>query len=133
MSAIPPNNDKIVLLVAGAIFYYKLRKHRRAERRDAFATSWLQSNIKLKTGCGQTRFESRAVVCFKMGPPDMMETTVYISSPMDFGTRFKNWWKRLRLKSALQHFGLLITLMGYTVAGGLVRIVSIFSYNIYMF
>ncbi|XP_044254587.1 TWiK family of potassium channels protein 9 [Tribolium madens] len=51
---------------------------------------------------------------------ELMETTVYISSPMDFKTRIRNWWKRLRLKAALQHIGLLIALMGYTVAGGLI-------------
>lgn len=50
-----------------------------------------------------------------------METTVYICSEMDWKSRLYNWWLRLRLKSALQHFGLLITLMAYTVLGGLVN------------
>lgn len=50
-----------------------------------------------------------------------METTVYICSEMDWKSRLHNWWIRLRLKSALQHFGLLITLMAYTVLGGLVK------------
>lgn len=49
-----------------------------------------------------------------------METTVYVSSAMDWKSRFHNWWLRLELKSVLQHFGLLITLMAYTVLGGLV-------------
>lgn len=62
-----------------------------------------------------------------------METTVYISSPMDFKSRVKNWWKRLRLKAAMQHIGLLIILMGYTVAGGLVwMLMSIYYYALSM-
>lgn len=51
-----------------------------------------------------------------------METTVYISSEMDWKSRLHNWWLRLQLKSVLQHFGLLITLMAYTVLGGLVNL-----------
>ncbi|CAH1159361.1 unnamed protein product [Phaedon cochleariae] len=47
-------------------------------------------------------------------------THVRISSTMDFKSRVRNWWKRLRLKNALQHIGLLVTLMAYTLAGGLV-------------
>ncbi|CAH0560679.1 unnamed protein product [Brassicogethes aeneus] len=51
---------------------------------------------------------------------EKVETTVYISSSLDFKTRLKNWWTRLKLKAALQHIGLLIFLMAYTVCGGLV-------------
>ncbi|KAG5892799.1 hypothetical protein JTB14_032673 [Gonioctena quinquepunctata] len=47
-------------------------------------------------------------------------TRVYISSTMDFKSRVKNWWKKLRLKSALQHVGLLLALMCYTLVGGLI-------------
>lgn len=53
---------------------------------------------------------------------NLVETRVYISSSMDFKTRVRNWWMRLKLKSALQPIGLLIFLMVYTVAGGLVRL-----------
>lgn len=54
-----------------------------------------------------------------------METTVYISSKVDLKSRLKNWWYRLRLKAALQHIGLLVILMGYTLLGGLVRLTNI--------
>ncbi|CAH1104039.1 unnamed protein product [Psylliodes chrysocephalus] len=47
-------------------------------------------------------------------------TRVYISSTMDVKSRVRNWWKRLRLKNALQHLGLLVMLMGYTLAGGMI-------------
>ncbi|XP_056640039.1 TWiK family of potassium channels protein 9 [Diorhabda sublineata] len=47
-------------------------------------------------------------------------TTVYLSSSMDARSRIRNWWKRLRLKNVLQHLGLLVFLMVYTVAGGLI-------------
>lgn len=61
-----------------------------------------------------------------------METTVYICSEMDWKSRLHNWWLRLRLKSVLQHFGLLITLMAYTVLGGLV--IKIFTiHNLALF
>ncbi|CAG9859771.1 unnamed protein product [Phyllotreta striolata] len=47
-------------------------------------------------------------------------TRVYISSTMDVKSRVRNWWKKLRLKNAFQHMGLLVILMGYTLAGGLI-------------
>ncbi|XP_057659036.1 TWiK family of potassium channels protein 9 isoform X2 [Diorhabda carinulata] len=43
-----------------------------------------------------------------------------MSSSMDARSRIRNWWKRLRLKNVLQHLGLLVFLMVYTVAGGLI-------------
>lgn len=51
----------------------------------------------------------------------MMETTVYISADqVDFKTKVRNWWLRLGLTSVIQHLGLLLVLMVYTVGGGLV-------------
>lgn len=47
-----------------------------------------------------------------------VQTRVYISSTMDVKSRVSNWWKKLRLKTAMQHIGLLVILAGYTVAGG---------------
>lgn len=48
---------------------------------------------------------------------DFVQTHVFISSTMDVKSRVRNWWKKLRLKTACQHLGLLITLACYTVAG----------------
>lgn len=53
---------------------------------------------------------------------NFVQTRVYISSTMDVKSRVSNWWRKLKLKSALQHIGLLIILGGYTVAGGWVSI-----------
>ncbi|XP_023013009.1 TWiK family of potassium channels protein 7 isoform X1 [Leptinotarsa decemlineata] len=47
-------------------------------------------------------------------------TRVYISSTMDFKSRVKNWWKKLRVKTVFQHIGLLVALMCYTLIGGLI-------------
>ncbi|XP_050498163.1 TWiK family of potassium channels protein 7 [Diabrotica virgifera virgifera] len=47
-------------------------------------------------------------------------TRVYISSTMDVKSRVRNWWKKLRLKNVFQHLGLLLILMVYTLAGGLI-------------
>ncbi|KAK9870272.1 hypothetical protein WA026_006360 [Henosepilachna vigintioctopunctata] len=49
-----------------------------------------------------------------------METAVYVTTPMDWKTRLKHFWKNLHLKTACQHIGLLIILMAYTVAGGVI-------------
>ncbi|XP_019877193.2 TWiK family of potassium channels protein 7 [Aethina tumida] len=51
---------------------------------------------------------------------EKVETRVCISASMDMKTRLKQWWDGLRLKVAMQHLGLLIFLMFYTVMGGLV-------------
>lgn len=37
-----------------------------------------------------------------------------------------DWWEKLEIKSALGHVGLLVTLMTYTAAGGLVSVFFIF-------
>lgn len=44
-----------------------------------------------------------------LGPGDGLKTKLF------------NWWKKLKIKSALGHVGLLVTLMAYTAAGGLVH------------
>ncbi|XP_018575924.1 TWiK family of potassium channels protein 7 [Anoplophora glabripennis] len=51
---------------------------------------------------------------------NLVQTRIYISCTMDVKSRIRNWWKTVKLKSGLQHVGLLVTLMGYTLAGGLV-------------
>ncbi|XP_066257311.1 potassium channel subfamily K member 6 [Euwallacea similis] len=45
---------------------------------------------------------------------------IQISSSMDFKSRVRDWWRSLHLKAFCQHMGLLVTLAGYTVIGGLV-------------
>lgn len=49
-----------------------------------------------------------------------MESSVIVTTPPDWKTRLKNFWKNLHLKSASQHIGLLVILTAYTVAGGMV-------------
>lgn len=49
-----------------------------------------------------------------------MESRVFVSSTMDFKSRLRSWCIDLRVKDALQHAGLLFTLMAYTVMGGVV-------------
>ncbi|KAK4886664.1 hypothetical protein RN001_002935 [Aquatica leii] len=49
-----------------------------------------------------------------------MDSRVYVNTPMDLKTRLKSWCSDVRVKQALQHMGLFITLMAYTVVGGVV-------------
>lgn len=56
---------------------------------------------------------------------NFVQTRVYISSTMDVKSRVGNWWKKLKLKAAFQHIGLLVIFGGYTVAGGWVSILFI--------
>ncbi|XP_045479739.1 TWiK family of potassium channels protein 9-like [Harmonia axyridis] len=48
------------------------------------------------------------------------DSSVIVTTPPDWKTRLKNFWKNLHLKSACQHIGLLVILTVYTVAGGMV-------------
>lgn len=43
-------------------------------------------------------------------------------------SKILNWWKKIKIKSALGHVGLLFTLMAYTAAGGLVGYFKIFVF-----
>lgn len=48
-----------------------------------------------------------------------VEVTV-VDSKRNLKSKLKYWWFKLNLKSAMQHLGLLVALMAYTVFGGLV-------------
>lgn len=58
-------------------------------------------------------------------------TRVYICTEVNMKSRIFNWWQRVRLKSAFQHLGLLVTLMVYTVMGGLVKDVKLSVQNLF--
>lgn len=52
-----------------------------------------------------------------MGKPNQ---SVCVSSSMNFKPRLRNWCLDCRIKDALQHLGLMFTLMAYTLIGGIV-------------
>lgn len=78
------------------------------------------SNSKIKVFVLESGIAARKMENF-------VQTRVYISSTMDVKSRVSNWWKKLKLKTAMQHIGLLVILAGYTVAGGWVSGVVSFS------
>ncbi|GJQ65093.1 hypothetical protein Trydic_g7240 [Trypoxylus dichotomus] len=49
-----------------------------------------------------------------------VEVSVVNSPRRTFKSTIRYWWYKLNLKSVMQHLGLLVALMGYTVFGGLV-------------
>lgn len=50
-----------------------------------------------------------------------MDIDVSVSgSRKSFKSTLRYWWYQLNLKSVMQHLGLLVALMAYTVFGGLV-------------
>lgn len=51
---------------------------------------------------------------------DSLSTPTKLLGEKGIKVEFKNWWQKLKLKKALSHIGLLITLMIYTIVGGLV-------------
>lgn len=54
-----------------------------------------------------------------------IDKTILINSKSGLKNEMQRWWKKLRLKAALGHVGLLLTLMVYTTVGGIVSIIVI--------
>lgn len=65
-----------------------------------------------------------------------VEVSVVKSSRRTLKSTIHYWWYKLKLKSVMQHVGLLVALMGYTLFGGLVSLkvlpeVSLYYYYYY--